>query len=100
MELGGEGESFQKVKESLTGSLRLESENGVIERFNVLSKIFSILNVSQYFRGRFPDLKTNGLPYHQIMANLHVKDGVASTEDFLVDSDAVPGFSEKPSATC
>jgi uncharacterized protein YhdP len=39
--------------------------------------------------GRFPDLKTKGLPYHQIMANIHIKDGVASTEDFLVDSDAI-----------
>jgi uncharacterized protein YhdP len=89
VELRGEGEDFQKVKESLNGSLRLEMENGVIERFNILAKIFSILNVSQLLMGRFPDLKTKGLPYHQIMANIHIKDGVASTEDFLVDSDAI-----------
>jgi uncharacterized protein YhdP len=89
VELRGEGENFQKVKESLNGSLRLEIENGVIEKFNVLAKIFSILNVSQLLRGRFPDLKTQGLPYHQIMANIHVKDGIASTEDFLVNSDAM-----------
>jgi hypothetical protein len=89
VELRGEGEDFQKVKESLNGSLRFESENGVIEKFNILSKIFSILNVSQLFRGRFPDLKTRGLPYHHIMANIHIKDGVASTENFLVDSDAM-----------
>ncbi|MGA2463906.1 MAG: AsmA-like C-terminal domain-containing protein [Thermodesulfobacteriota bacterium] len=89
VELRGEGENFQKVKESLNGSLRLEIEEGVIEKFNVLAKIFSILNVSQLLRGRFPDLKTQGLPYHQIMANIHVKDGIASTEDFLVDSDAM-----------
>lgn len=89
VELRGEGEDFQKVKESLNGNLRFESENGVIERFNILSKIFSILNVSQLFRGRFPDLKTRGLPYHHIMANIHIKDGVASTENFLVDSDAM-----------
>ena len=77
------------MKESLNGSLRFEIENGVIERFNILSKIFSILNVSQWFKGRLPDLKTKGLPYHQIMANIQVKDGIASTEDFLVDSDAM-----------
>ena len=89
VELRGEGEDFQKMKESLTGSLRLEFEDGVIERFNVLAKIFSILNVSQLFRGRFPDLATKGLPYHHIMANIHIKDGVASTDDFVVDSDAM-----------
>jgi uncharacterized protein YhdP len=89
VELRGEGENFQKVKESLNGRLRLEIEDGVIERFNILSKIFSILNVSQLFSGRLPDLKTKGLPYRQITANIHVKEGIASTEDFLVDSDAM-----------
>jgi uncharacterized protein involved in outer membrane biogenesis len=89
VELQGEGENFQGVKESLNGSLRLEMEDGVIERFNILSKIFSILNVSQLFSGRLPDLKAKGLPYHQITANIYVKEGIASTEDFLVDSDAM-----------
>ena len=88
-ELRGEGADFQKMKESLDGRLRLEFENGVIERFNVLSKIFSILNVSQLFKGRLPDLTTKGLPYRQILANFYVENGVATTEDFLVDSDAM-----------
>jgi uncharacterized protein YhdP len=89
VELRGDGEDSQKMKESLSGSLRFEIENGVIERFNILSKIFSILNVSQLFMGRLPDLKTKGLPYHQILANIYVKEGVASTDDFLVNSDAM-----------
>ncbi len=89
VQLRGEGENFQKMKESLQGGLRLELENGVIERGNILAKIFSILNVSQLFKGRLPDLKTKGLPYQRISANIQVKEGVAFTEDFLVDSDAM-----------
>ena len=88
-ELRGEGEDFQKVKESLNGRLRLELENGVIERANILAKIFSMLNVSQLFMGRLPDLKTKGLPYRAVTANILVKDGVASTEDFVLESDAM-----------
>ncbi len=88
-ELEGEGEDFQKIKSSLNGSLRLELENGAIERNNVLSKIFSLLNVSQYFKGRFPDLKTKGLPFREVVAHFQIRDGVAMTEDFLVDSDAM-----------
>lgn len=87
--LRGEGETFQKMKASLQGALRLELENGVIERGNILAKIFSILNVSQIFKGRLPDLKTRGLPYQRISATFRVKEGVAFTEDFLVDSDAM-----------
>ena len=89
VELRGEGEDSQKLKESLQGGLRVEFENGVIERGNILAKIFSILNVSQLLRGRFPDLKTKGLPYHHILANIQIKDGIASTDNFLVDSDAM-----------
>jgi len=87
--LRGEGEDFQKMKESLNGSLRFEVEKGMIERWRTLSTIFSILNVSQLFMGRLPDLKTKGLPFHQIQANFFVKDGIASTDDFIVESDAM-----------
>ena len=87
--LTGEGEDFQKIRESLNGSLRFEIEKGMIERWKTLSRIFSILNVSQLFMGRLPDLRTKGLPYHNIMATLQIKDGIASTGDFLVDSDAM-----------
>jgi hypothetical protein len=89
LELRGEGEDFQKVKESLNGTLRLEVENGMIERWRILGRIFSILNVSQWFWGRLPDLKTKGLPYRQIMGNIQFKEGVASTQDFIVQSDAI-----------
>lgn len=89
VELIGEGENFQKIKETLQGNLRFELEEGVIEKFHILSKIFSILNISQLLKGRLPDLKTKGLPYNQISATLSIMDGVASTEDFLIDSDAM-----------
>jgi uncharacterized protein YhdP len=89
VELRGEGEDSQKMKGSLNGSLRVEFENGVIERGNILAKIFSILNVSQLLRGRFPDLKTRGLPYQHILGNIQIKDGIASTDNLIVDSDAM-----------
>ncbi len=89
VQLRGEGGDFQKLKETLQGELRLELENGVIERGNILAKIFSLLNVSQLFKGRLPDLKTKGLPYQHIYATFQINNGVAFTDDFLVDSDAM-----------
>ncbi|MGQ9636556.1 MAG: YhdP family protein [Thermodesulfobacteriota bacterium] len=88
-DLKGEGDDFQKIKESLNGTLKLTLEKGVIERGNVLAKIFSILNVSQLFKGRLPDLKTKGLPYQWITATIRIREGVVSTEDLLVESDAM-----------
>jgi hypothetical protein len=89
VELRGEGADLQRIKESLEGHLRLEMEKGAIERGDILAKIFSLLNVSQLFQGRLPDLKTRGLPYQRITANIRVEKGVASTDDLLVDSDAM-----------
>lgn len=89
VELRGEGEDSQKAKESLNGNLRIGVEEGIIERWGTLSKIFSILNVSQLFKGRLPDLKTKGLPYHQILGNFYIQEGIASVDDFVVESDAM-----------
>ena len=87
--LQGGGADFQKLKESLNGSLRFEVDKGMIERWKILSRIFSILNVSQLFMGRLPDLKTKGFAFHQVRANFDIKDGIASTDDFFVDSDSM-----------
>jgi len=89
VELQGEGGDFQKLKESLNGRLRFEVDRGMIERWKILSRIFSILNVSQLFMGRLPDLRTKGFPFHQVRANFAIQDGIASTEDFFVDSDSM-----------
>jgi uncharacterized protein YhdP len=41
------------------------------------------------FKGRVPDLKSEGLPYRFITASFQIMHGVLSTEDLLVDSDAM-----------
>ncbi len=89
VELRGEGDQFSEIKETLNGSFKFELESGAIERANILSKIFSLLNITQYFKGRLPDLKTRGLPFYRILADVHVENGVASTDDLLVDSEAM-----------
>jgi uncharacterized protein YhdP len=88
-EIRGEGVDSRELKESLGGRFKLQCESGVIEKAKTLGRIFSILNVSQLFKGRVPDLRSEGLPYRFITASFQIMDGVLSTEDFLVDSDAM-----------
>jgi hypothetical protein len=88
-EFRGEGDDSRQLKESLSGKFNLQCENGVIERAKTLGRIFSILNVSQLFKGRVPDLKSEGLPYRFITASFQIMDAALSTEDLLVDSDAM-----------
>lgn len=85
----GEGATWYDIKRSMEGMFTLRSGAGVIRKFTMLSKIFSILNVSQYFLLRAPQLDVEGMPFNSISANFIVKDGIATTDQLVVDSEAI-----------
>ena len=87
--LKGSGRNEEEVRQSLEGSLKIRMEKGRIRRFNVLSKVFSLLNVSQLIKGKLPELTGEGLPYNAITGEIGIAKGVARTENLLVDSDAM-----------
>ncbi|HDR46815.1 MAG TPA: AsmA family protein, partial [Geoalkalibacter subterraneus] len=84
--LEGDGGNFI---ETSRGGLSLEAHNGVLRRFNVLSKVFSLLNVAQIFSFQLPDMAREGMPYQKINANLSLRNGILASEDLLVDSNAI-----------
>jgi len=83
------GKNAADFKKTLAGTVNFKAEKGVMKKFSVLSKIFSLLNVYQLFKLQLPDMATDGMPYNTIKANLSLKDGVLYSEDFFVDSDAM-----------
>jgi hypothetical protein len=85
----GRGRNEREVRRSLEGTLKVKMERGRIRRFHILSKVFSLLNVSQLFRGRLPKLAGEGLPYKTITGEIGIAKGIARTEGLLVDSDAM-----------
>jgi hypothetical protein len=58
---------------SLEGKVNFRSKNGKIYRYPVLTKIFSLLSVTEIFRGRLPQLGGSGFPYHSmaVQGDLH-----------------------------
>lgn len=87
--INGEGRDMKEIKRSLEGKLEASAGEGVIRRFRVLAKIFSLINVAQYFKLKTPDLAKEGMPFNNITGNFEIKNGVATTRDLLVDSDAM-----------
>lgn len=83
------GESAAELKKSLLGNVKLYLEDGSLRRFAVLSKIFSILNVSQLLKFKLPDMVSGGMPYNEMNATLAVRDGVVSSHDLFIDSAAM-----------
>ena len=88
-ELTARGNNSFELKRSALGSVKVRCDKGVIRKFAILSKIFSILNVSQLFRLQFPDMVAGGMPYNSINGNFSIQDGIASTQDFFIASNAM-----------
>ena len=88
-ELTAKGESAAELKRSALGAVKLRVEDGSIRKFATLSKIFSILNVSQLLKFQLPDMVSGGMPYNKITGDFAIKDGSASTQNLYLDSDAI-----------
>jgi len=88
-ELTAKGDSFAEIKASSLGNVKLHCEKGSLRKFALLSKLFSVLNVSQLFKFRLPDMVSGGMPYNQINASFSFRDGVVTTNDLFIDSNAM-----------
>ena len=87
--LMGRGHNEKELRRSLEGKLRVGMEKGRIRRFRLLSKVFSLFNVLQLFKGKLPGLTGEGLPYNRISGDIGIAEGIARTNNLLVDSDAM-----------
>ncbi len=85
----GRGRNGKELRRSLQGKLSVGMEKGRIRRFRLLSKVFSLLNVLQLFKGRLPELTDEGFPYKRITGEIGISKGIAKTNNVLVDSDAI-----------
>lgn len=88
-DLSASGDTLADIRKTALGNLRLRMEDGSLRKFNVLSKIFSILNVSQLLKFQLPDMVSGGMPYNEIKGSIAIKEGVASSQDLFIKSDAI-----------
>jgi hypothetical protein len=73
---------------SATGYVNISSRDGVIRKWNLISKLLALTNVYDLFRGKV-DLTQHGLSYGRLSATLEGKNGVFQTSNFLIDSPSM-----------
>ncbi len=83
------GATLADIKKTALGNLRLRLEKGSLHKFSVLSKVFSILNFSQLLKFQLPDMVSGGMPYNEIKGSFAIRDGIATTQDMFINSDAI-----------
>lgn len=71
------------------GNFSIQIHDGVLHQFQFLSKIFSLLNVSQIFAFELPDMDTEGMPFDTLTANLQLEKGILMSEDLKIQSEAM-----------
>ncbi|MCX5802257.1 MAG: AsmA-like C-terminal region-containing protein, partial [Proteobacteria bacterium] len=86
--LSSEGNNMKGLLSRMNGNLIVYSKGGVIKKWNLLSKIFGLLNVYDLLKGKI-DLKQEGLSYKRMGATFTVKNGIFNTKDFLIDSPSM-----------
>jgi len=84
-----EGATIDDFIRTATGSVELQAQQGVIKKFSALAKIFSLLNVSQLFKLKLPDMTTQGMPYTAITSSLTLDKGVVGIQDLFLSGDAM-----------
>jgi hypothetical protein len=86
--LSSAGSDSEELVRNLEGSMAVVSRNGVIRKWNLLSKVLGLLNVYESFRGKI-DLGQEGMPYTVTALTLRGEKGVFSTDDFLLNSPSM-----------
>jgi hypothetical protein len=82
------GRDAEEMAASAGGKVRVESRDGVIRRWNIISKILALTNVYDLFAGRV-DMTRKGLAYKRLSVSFEGKDGLFHTDDFLIDSPSM-----------
>ena len=87
--LRAEGDTLDSLKRTATGNISMNMERGVLRRFHSIAKVLSLLNLSQILTLRIPDMSTEGMPFNKITATASVKNGVITSQDFFINSNAM-----------
>jgi hypothetical protein len=70
------------------GKVYMMARDGIIYRFQILSKIFSLLNLGSILQGRLPDILAQGLPYQTMSWRMDIFNDKWKINDFDLVSDA------------
>ncbi len=74
---------------SSLGGFSIATKEGVLRKFKILGRVFSVLNVSQILTWQLPDMAREGMPFDLLAGNFILRAGVLSTEDLFIDSRAM-----------
>jgi hypothetical protein len=80
---------FSAILPSIQGDFSFHAENGRIYKFNLLSKLFALLNITEIFRGDLPDLAREGFRYDRIDMESTVEGSKVILRNAFIDGSSM-----------
>ena len=87
--VAGMGKTFHEAVKNLEGGVKFSIRKGIMKQAKILSKIFSLLNVSRMFSQDYSNLLDSGMHFNTIDGSFQIDKGVLHTESILLDSAAM-----------
>ena len=84
-DVSGKGRA-EALAGSLNGAMQFEAKNGRIDRYGLLSKIFTVLSPTGILR--IPELTKQGFSYHTVKATGELKEGKITVKEGLMDASS------------
>lgn len=75
----------ENIKANFKGNLNFSAKQGRIYKLSLLSRILSVLNVSNVFKGKIPDITQEGFAYKNIIIEADIKDSVVYLNKAIID---------------
>lgn len=92
MNLAGKGRA-EELPKVLQGDFELSCREGTILKDPVISAILAFLNTTEILRGKLPDFRKQGFPYHSIRARGVLQSGSLKLEEVVIDGTTVDIYS-------
>ncbi len=80
---------YEELTKSLRGDMEFLANDGRIYRFGVLAKIFALLNVTEIFMGKLPDLGKEGFAYNSMKASGNLREGKLAVNEGILDGPSI-----------
>ena len=75
--------------DAVNGDVSFAARKGRIQRYNLVSRIFSVLNPYKIIKTGEFDLLHGGFPFNFLSSTFTIRDSVVSFEDFYLDSNSL-----------
>ncbi len=82
----------QTLMQNINGDLQFYASNGRFHAgrsFRILIKIFSILNVTEIFKGKLSNPETDGFAYNSIRAKADIQNGKLVLNEMIIDGTSM-----------